>query len=624
MFEGTADEIAAATKIQAMERGRLARKEDAAGDGEAAEEAAVESVADDYGFNGTEDEQVAATKLQAMQRGKAARKDMGGGVAAADGAEAESEPAAEAEPELAVARSLEADAVTEDAVAEVTVADVMEMEGVDEAEAAVQIQARYRGNQQRAGKTALPPPADAVAEAMDGAEPTVADVMEMEGVDEAEAAVRIQARYRGNQQRAGKTAPIVDDTVADEVVESVADVMEMEGVDEAEAAMRIQARYRGNQARQALGPSEVAEESTAAMAGDDSLDPLQLPEDSSANAVDDELDNIQASTADMEEAPPWPAGRSPPPGPRAPPTLLPEDTEDPSTRSRKDSKVQFVVDGAGDDADQDAALDLDGGGAAAWFSGEPAQPAETVPVVPAPPVRLVPTPPSVSPDDGSGGQARHKRRHMPGATPPVGAGAAEKYGRPDDVSVEESIERLANSGAAGVAAADQTGIAAPPQQAGATATATAAAPTAVAAPAAAAAGAAGSSAGGGDPFMAAMESKLAAVQSDVARLQAKIIERTVASQQLCHEVAAGGRRQCRGGDGRCGRAGQSRPERADHGRGQGARGAEPADGAADCAGDRVPEGHAPAAQADQDQGGDRLGLGRWPPAARQGRRGRGE
>ena len=53
-FAGTEDEVAAASKIQAMNRGKLARKE-------------------------LQEQSDAATKMQAVQRGKAARKSIGGG-----------------------------------------------------------------------------------------------------------------------------------------------------------------------------------------------------------------------------------------------------------------------------------------------------------------------------------------------------------------------------------------------------------------------------------------------------------------------------------------------------------------------------------------------------------------
>ena len=55
-FAGTEDEVAAASKIQAMNRGKLARKE-------------------------LQEQSDAATKMQAVQRGKAARKSIGGAEA---------------------------------------------------------------------------------------------------------------------------------------------------------------------------------------------------------------------------------------------------------------------------------------------------------------------------------------------------------------------------------------------------------------------------------------------------------------------------------------------------------------------------------------------------------------
>ena len=87
-FQGTDEEIAAATKLQAIQRGRAARADvsrlkhdrDAAAsaanetatavaeaEAEAASARDAERTLEDE-FEGTEDEQVAATKLQALQR----------------------------------------------------------------------------------------------------------------------------------------------------------------------------------------------------------------------------------------------------------------------------------------------------------------------------------------------------------------------------------------------------------------------------------------------------------------------------------------------------------------------------------------------------------------------------
>jgi hypothetical protein len=92
-FEGTDEEIAAATKLQAIQRGRAARADvrklkderDAAAsaaietatavaeaEAEAASARDAERALEDE-FEGTEDEQAAATKLQAIQRGRLAR-----------------------------------------------------------------------------------------------------------------------------------------------------------------------------------------------------------------------------------------------------------------------------------------------------------------------------------------------------------------------------------------------------------------------------------------------------------------------------------------------------------------------------------------------------------------------
>ena len=92
-FQGTDEEIAAATKLQAIQRGRAARADvrKLKDDRDAAASAAIETATavaeaeaeaasardakraleDELG--GTEDEQAAATKLQAIQRGRLAR-----------------------------------------------------------------------------------------------------------------------------------------------------------------------------------------------------------------------------------------------------------------------------------------------------------------------------------------------------------------------------------------------------------------------------------------------------------------------------------------------------------------------------------------------------------------------
>jgi hypothetical protein len=65
-FEGTEDEIAAATRIAAMQRGKQTRKNLAGTTGAVEEEDAM--------FEGTEDEIAAATRIAAVQRGKQARR----------------------------------------------------------------------------------------------------------------------------------------------------------------------------------------------------------------------------------------------------------------------------------------------------------------------------------------------------------------------------------------------------------------------------------------------------------------------------------------------------------------------------------------------------------------------
>lgn len=377
--------------------------------------------------------------------------------------------------------------------------DTMDAGGSDEAGAAVRIQARYRGNQARTGKG----PAEV------GEEPLTNELSDAEAMgDEAGAAVRIQARYRGNKARSGEEpAEVGEESMLDE--QAVAEVMEAEGVNEAEAAVRIQARYRGNQTRQAQVP-ETPEEFVVE---DDAVEEVmaeevaeEVPEESQESSVGEaaaasiSVDESAEVSDSMVSSPaaPWPAGRSPTP------VAARAQEEDPASRPRKGSKIQFAVDEkSGSPSAGDAAMSLGLDGASTWFSQDSETEPEPEPV--AEPERLVPSPPDSSTED----KTRHTRRHLAdssaAAAPrdPQGPRQPERghQGRPDDVSVEESIERLSK-----------------PQ-----------------APAAAPAAGTDES---GDPFMAAMVGKLKKVEADVSLLQGRIIERTINSQQLCHEVAS--------------------------------------------------------------------------------------
>ena len=103
MFEGTPEEQQAAVRLQAMQRGRMARAEVArlkeAGAKEedvAVAEAEVEEAA---AFEGTPEEQAAATKLQAMQRGRMARSRVAKMKESGDQEIMATDPAPEPEPE---------------------------------------------------------------------------------------------------------------------------------------------------------------------------------------------------------------------------------------------------------------------------------------------------------------------------------------------------------------------------------------------------------------------------------------------------------------------------------------------------------------------------------------------
>ena len=81
-FVGTPEEQAAATKVQAIQRGRVARAklaaEKAAADAKLAElDAAIAAAnVEEVNFEVTEEEQTAATKLQSIQRGRKARAEV--------------------------------------------------------------------------------------------------------------------------------------------------------------------------------------------------------------------------------------------------------------------------------------------------------------------------------------------------------------------------------------------------------------------------------------------------------------------------------------------------------------------------------------------------------------------
>ena len=177
-FEGTEDEQVAATKLQALQRGRLARARVAELKAEhlaavarvAGAEAAIE-------FAGTEDEHIAATKVQAIQRGRVARAHLAAEKAAA------AAKLADVDAKLAAKEGSENDA-KEDPDLEALEAERAEAAEALEA-AATKLQAMHRGRSARehveklrTEKQAMEASASATAATADDAEAEVAAAAE--------------------------------------------------------------------------------------------------------------------------------------------------------------------------------------------------------------------------------------------------------------------------------------------------------------------------------------------------------------------------------------------------------------------------------------------------------------
>jgi len=199
------DETEAATKIQALFRGNRDR-------GEAAAKRQQQRAEEDQ----------AATKIQARFRGNKARAQPAETGAATEGP---SVPGAEAE----------------------------------EAQAATKIQARFRGHKVRQevaqlqARPSSPGPersfAEEVAAGGLASDPEAAETREhmddAEGLEQAQAATKIQARYRGNRHR------------------TEAAKLQQQRAEEDRAATKIQAQFRGNKARAQLAETRAATEGPA-------------------------------------------------------------------------------------------------------------------------------------------------------------------------------------------------------------------------------------------------------------------------------------------------------------------------------------------------------------------------
>ena len=209
--------VKAATKIQALQRGRLARKTEKGDVRPGAEEDELLPVEEML-----KDEELvkAATKIQALQRGRQARKGKGA---------VETEPSQEEEL--------------------VPVEELLKDEEL--VKAATRIQALQRGRMSRRGAAA------------DGKNATPGDDEELVPVEEllkdeelVKAATKIQALQRGRQARKAKHGEVI--SADEEELEPVEELLK--GEELVKAATKIQALQRGRQARKGLpveaGPEE--------------------------------------------------------------------------------------------------------------------------------------------------------------------------------------------------------------------------------------------------------------------------------------------------------------------------------------------------------------------------------
>ena len=337
-FQGTDEEIAAATKLQAIQRGRAARADvrKLKDDRDAAASAAIETATavaeaeaeaasardakraleDELG--GTEDEQAAATKLQAIQRGRLARARV---------AELKAEHLA------AVARVAGADAA-------------IELAGtVDEHIAATKVQAIQRGRVARAQLAAEKAAAaakladvDAKLAAKEGSENAAEEdpdleALETERVEAAEAleaaATKLQAMRRGRSARehveklraekqameasAGATAATAADAEAEAAAaaeeEETLDALVVTGdEDEKTLVAKATAVRRGIAARARVATLRAEQFSAEARAHDAEVDAVDA-EHQSADEEEEEKDAAPtAGDGDPAEPPETPRG----------------------------------------------------------------------------------------------------------------------------------------------------------------------------------------------------------------------------------------------------------------------------------------------------------------------------
>ncbi|XRB23898.1 hypothetical protein RI054_36g137530 [Pseudoscourfieldia marina] len=281
---GDAEE-AAAVKIQSLSRGKAARKEvarlrkeaaKAQGKAEvAAADAALKAAeVDALSFEGTEDEHAAATRIQALQKGKTARKKAA--KLRVDKAKLESELAkVEAKAELQDQRAAAAAAIEAEAL----------IEGTDEETAAARkIQAIQRGRKARAEAAKLRVQMAEMENKLAHVEATaeeseVVASLAVDG-DEAKAAVKIQAIQRGRAARRDVSQRRIEAAKAETklkeaeaiaaveeagaiVAERISEEIGEDDLNQQQAAMRIQSLQRGRAARQRVSAMKAERDAAA-------------------------------------------------------------------------------------------------------------------------------------------------------------------------------------------------------------------------------------------------------------------------------------------------------------------------------------------------------------------------
>ena len=263
------NEDEASTRVQAAVRGRQARQTTAQ---MAAERSSSMHHLPSRGGSLQYSEDDAATRLQAMQRGRQQRRGVRGGGGGDGGVAGEDGPG-----EMSLVEDMreenDFDRMMKEDSSSAAAGTVGEQQGLDRNQAAARVQAHQRGRLARRGRgptVPLPPdPSDEFAY-LDDADGAGA------------AATRVQARIRGRQVRRGEdrrfaanSPPAAEEMNAGHHLERT-DPVAHDGAAEAtdyrysedEAATRLQARQRGRQQRRGVRGGYVNAEAEAAAEGE--------------------------------------------------------------------------------------------------------------------------------------------------------------------------------------------------------------------------------------------------------------------------------------------------------------------------------------------------------------------